>query len=341
MIPRRTVLTLIVFFLLSSMLPILKVSAATVQIAVDPVVSNVTIGDTFQINITVTNINHFTCWQLVLYYRNAILNASAVTEGPFLKSAGGLGTYFFKNITNNFNSTHGQITTYCSLLGPEEVNGNGTIVTVTLKAIGGGSTLLHMNEIKLGDEKIPPQPIPFTEVDGTVNVAGGAGNHDVAATNATSYRRVVGRGFINNITVTLENQGDFAETFNLTIRANATDIGTKEVTLSYGNSVQIIFQWNSSGFPYANYTLSAYAWPVQNETDIDDNTFVGGRSAVLIPGDIKTDGVVNILDSIVLGIAFNSHSGDPNWNPDADINGDGVPNILDAIIIGLHFLEQQ
>lgn len=62
---------------------------------------------------------------------------------------------------------------------------------------------------------------------------------------------------------------------------------------------------------------------------------------VSIPGDIKTDGVVNILDSIVLGIAFNSHSGDPNWNPDADINGDGVPNILDAIIIGLHFLEQQ
>jgi PKD repeat protein len=63
-------------------------------------------------------------------------------------------------------------------------------------------------------------------------------------------------------------------------------------------------------------------------------------------GDINGDGVVNILDAILLANAFGSHGpnydylgepASPNWNPNADLNGDGVVNILDAIILANNF----
>jgi hypothetical protein len=45
------------------------------------------------------------------------------------------------------------------------------------------------------------------------------------------------------------------------------------------------------------------------------------------------------LDAITLGNAFLTTPGSSNWNPNADINGDGIVNILDAIILGNHSLQ--
>jgi hypothetical protein len=45
-----------------------------------------------------------------------------------------------------------------------------------------------------------------------------------------------------------------------------------------------------------------------------------------------------VLDATVLSNAFLSTPSDPNWNPTADLNNDGIVNILDAIILGDHFL---
>jgi len=57
----------------------------------------------------------------------------------------------------------------------------------------------------------------------------------------------------------------------------------------------------------------------------------------ILKGDINGDGVVNILDAILMAKAFGSRSGDPNWDPRADLNNDGVVNILDAIILAGNF----
>ncbi|NWG10794.1 PKD domain-containing protein [Candidatus Bathyarchaeota archaeon] len=58
--------------------------------------------------------------------------------------------------------------------------------------------------------------------------------------------------------------------------------------------------------------------------------------------DINQDGFVNAKDAIVLGAAFGSEIGDPEYNPAADIDvegGDGFVNAKDAIILGAHFGE--
>lgn len=237
------------------------VSAATTTIHVDPPSSNVANGNTFNINITITDVNNLTGWEFKLFYLKAIVNCSAVTEGPFLKTWG--NTFHIFNITNNYNSTYGRVLAACSLTGmTATVNGSGVLATVTFKALSGGDTPLTLADTKLADEKFPSQPIAHTDVSGTVHVTGPTAIYDIAVTNVTCLKRIVGKGLPNNITVTLQNQGDFEETFNVTIRANATAVGTKQVTLANGNTTPVIFQLNTTGLSYGNYTLSAYATPL-------------------------------------------------------------------------------
>jgi hypothetical protein len=56
--------------------------------------------------------------------------------------------------------------------------------------------------------------------------------------------------------------------------------------------------------------------------------------------DINLDGYVNVKDAIILGVAFGSKLGDPNYNPNADLNGDGYINVKDAIPLGQAFLSR-
>jgi len=71
-------------------------------IFVDPQVSKVEVLETFQINISVSEVTDLAGWDFKLYYQNSILNATNVTEGLFLQTAG--GTFFFvKELTDNYN----------------------------------------------------------------------------------------------------------------------------------------------------------------------------------------------------------------------------------------------
>jgi hypothetical protein len=55
--------------------------------------------------------------------------------------------------------------------------------------------------------------------------------------------------------------------------------------------------------------------------------------------DINDDGIVDIVDIVIVALAFGSEPGDPNWNPYADLNQDGLIDIVDLVIIAIHFGE--
>jgi len=61
--------------------------------------------------------------------------------------------------------------------------------------------------------------------------------NDVAVTNVSPSKTVVGQGFSLNVNVTVENQGDFPETFNVTLQASRLDIGVVNINL-YGSAFQ-------------------------------------------------------------------------------------------------------
>lgn len=315
--------------------------------AVDPPISTVNVGDTFSVNVNVTNVANLTCWQLDLYYRNTVLNCTAAVLGPFLATGG--GTYNITTITNNFNSTHGHLLAYSSLLGlTEHVDGSGVILTVTFKAVSGGNTKLTLANTILGDEKIPPLPIPHTDYGGTVNIVGGA--HDVAVTDVTPYKTVIFQGFCGNITVTVADLGGYTETFDVTAYVNATAISTiTGVTLASGDSAIQTIVWNTTGFVKGNYNISAYASPVAGEANTANNNGTGGWVLVSMLGDLSgtipgvPDGKVDIKDVSLVAKNFGKQVPPAPSNCDVTGMNPGVPDgkidIRDVSLVAKHFGE--
>jgi hypothetical protein len=251
----------------------------------------VSLGQIFSVNVTITAVANLTAWEFRLYYLSSVLNCSGVVEGPFLKT-GGNNTFFTKMITNSYNSTHGRVIAGCALTGVVPgATGSGTLVTITFRARSGGETSLHLSNTKLGDEKIPPQPIPHTPIDGMVHVTGTI--HDVAIKAVSPFRALVGEGFSANISVNTENQGDFIETFNVAVYADlelpiGDEIVIGEQTISNlpaGALRSTTYVWNTTGVTRGNYTISATAEVVPGESDFYDNNCTDGWVLVTKVGD--------------------------------------------------------
>lgn len=313
-------------------LPSLVFADATVQVT--PSITNVNVGTVFSINVTVAAVSNLYAWEFRIYFLSAIINCTGTIEGSFLSSAG--STVFLLNITNNYNSTYGRVLVACTLLGPgKSVSGSGVLATLAFNATSNGSSNLDLQDTKLSD--INSQSIPNTAIGGRVRVGQGGAIHDLTVVNVVSLRKTVGKGYPDNITVTVLNSGDFTETFNVTLRLNGTDIITEESTLPSGAYASLIFTWNTTSFAYGTYNVSGYAWPVVNETNTADNTKIDGLVTVTIIGDINGDGTVDIYDAIQLASAFNTNPASSNWNPNADLNSDGTVDIYDAIMLANNF----
>jgi len=162
--------------------------------------------------------------------------------------------------------------------------------------------------------------------------------HDVAVTNVTSSKTVVGQGYSLTINVTIENQSETSETFNVTLYANATSIASQTVSLTIGNSTTITFTWDTSGFAMGNYTIWAYATPIPGEIQTADNTLANGSILVTIPGDVDGDLEdghydVDLFDAVKLLACYGAKEGDSNFDPNCDIDGSGQVFLFDAVIL--------
>jgi hypothetical protein len=161
-----------------------------------------------------------------------------------------------------------------------------------------------------------------------------AAGHSVAVISVMTAKTVIGQGFNCNLTVNVVDNGEYAETFRVTAYANAMAISFRQVSnLNVMCPLLLTFKWETTNLSKGNYTLSAYAWPVPDETSISDNNMTGGTVYVGTPGDLNGDGTVDIYDTIKLAGAFNSNPGSLNWNPNSDVNDDNVVDIYDAIIL--------
>ena len=106
--------------------------------------------------------------------------------------------------------------------------------------------------------------------------------HNVAIVNVVPEKTVLLQNEVSLIEVIVVNEGDYTETFNVTVYANTTIIEIKEVTLTSGDSAPITFAWNTTGFTYGKYTISAYATQLLGEAETDDNTYINGIVTIRI-----------------------------------------------------------
>jgi hypothetical protein len=162
--------------------------------------------------------------------------------------------------------------------------------------------------------------------------------HSVAVISVMTAKTVIGQGFNCNVTVNVVDNGEYAETFRVTAYANAVAISFRQVSnLNVMWPLLLTFTLETTNLSKGNYTLSAYAWPVPDETSISDNNITGGTVYVGTPGDLNGDGTVDIYDAITLAGAFNSNPGILNWSPNSDINNDNIVDIYDAITLANNY----
>jgi hypothetical protein len=169
---------------------------------------------------------------------------------------------------------------------------------------------------------------------------------DISVVGLTSQKSIVGKGFSTMINVTLNDEGNYDVISNLTVYANQVAIPNASfqmISLLSGHQTFVAFIWNTTGFNYGNYTLTAVLDAVPNETDLDDNTGYSQNVRIGVPGDVSgmtvgvPDGVTNMRDVAYLVSLFNTRPSSQNWNCNADINNDGVCNMKDIAIAVYYF----
>jgi len=158
--------------------------------------------------------------------------------------------------------------------------------------------------------------------------------HDVAITSVTASVTWVLRNETVTILVEAKNEGDYSETFTVTVYANSTELNFTSVTVASGDTTTLTFSWNTTNVALGSYTMSAQASTVPDEIDTADNTLIDGTVKVkFLLGDVNGDGKVSLFDAMVVRGVFGSEPGDPNWISEADLNRDNIIDIYDALII--------
>ena len=105
------------------------------------------VGDTFTLELSAEDVYDLAGWQFDITFNPNLLQALEIREGSFLKKDGE-STFFRKGVINN---REGEITRLSSArLSGEGVNGVGTLLSVTFKAIAGGESLLKLNNFQFG-----------------------------------------------------------------------------------------------------------------------------------------------------------------------------------------------
>jgi hypothetical protein len=164
-------------------------------------------------------------------------------------------------------------------------------------------------------------------------------NHDVTVLDVTPLKTIVGQGCKCRIKVTLTNEGDFTESFNIVVYCNATLIGTLSISNLASKALsKYTFTWNTTGFAKGKYTISAVASIVPDEIDVHDNTRVADEYVcVSIVGDLDCDRDVDLYDAVKLLSHYGCKGGMLCYDPICDIDDDGDIDLYDAVALLLHY----
>jgi hypothetical protein len=166
--------------------------------------------------------------------------------------------------------------------------------------------------------------------------------HDLAVKNVVPCKTVICQSYDAKVLVTLANLGDFTEVFNVILYAGATAIGTRSVSLSSSNQTLLVFNWNTTGFSYGNYTVTACVSPVLGEPNMANNNYTGSWVTISLMGDLTgkmgwPDGKVDKEDVDAVCKLFGISYPTPGYNLNCDINGDLKTDMKDIGIVARQY----
>jgi len=244
---------------------------------------NLTPGLEFSIDITITNVQNLWGYQYVLNYNTSILTATNFTNyilpDDFDVLAG----------ESWIDDTKGEVVVAVSSYYGAKT-GFSTVETQPLTKIdfevdGLGTTVLDISDSAFVDvyaNAIKP-PYNLIEADGKFSNTELLEVHDIAVSGVSASPTEVTAGESVTVSVTVENQGDFTETFTVTAYANETQIGEPQTVtdLAADASTSLTFTWDTTDVDGGVYVMRADA-TVPDEDDPADNVLSG--DAVTVKG---------------------------------------------------------
>jgi len=116
--------------------------------------------------------------------------------------------------------------------------------------------------------------------------------HDVAIKSVIVSKNSAVRGECVYIYVIVENQGDYVETFNVSVYANTAPVNFPQTVnnLPAKASQNLTFTWDTKNAGEGSYRIKAEASIVPSEVDILDNTLIDGIVNVKLASTIGTSG---------------------------------------------------
>jgi len=153
-----------------------------------------------------------------------------------------------------------------------------------------------------------------------------------------------------NVTVAVRNEGNFTESFNVTIYYNQTstewvNIGNQNVTdLAAGGETTLTFLWDTTGVSpsvvnhtYTVYAIKTEASEVPDEADVTNNVRIEGTVWIKMWGDVDGDGKVTGIDAAIFGGPWWSIWSWPRYNPRCDFDGNGNVKGFDAALFAANW----
>jgi len=262
---------LLIFLILSyaspiSLLPSIYLGVVTAlpeaTVSMNPSSVTASPGDSFTVDINITDAVDLYSWSVKVGWKRSLLEATIVTEGPFLKDQPD-GAIFVKKIYNNY------IDVSCTTLGNwPGVTGSGTLMSVTFNVTDTGGTVLDIYYSVLLDYNLVPMnhtvedgyfytTLPFASFTWTPHPSHSYGRPIVGETvtfNASasydpdgyivSYEwdfgdDATGTGMI--VTHAYDVAGDYIVTLNITDDDGETDTKTLDPDDPLNLPVSIIF----------------------------------------------------------------------------------------------------
>lgn len=230
------------------------------------------IGETFNIDVVITNVSDLYGWEFRLAWDPDLLNMTGAVEGIFLSSFG--STFFCYSV----NISIGCMVIDCTLLGDiEGASGDGILATITFYTESEGECLLNLYEAILIDSFEQLIPCQLTNGYGYFTQA-----HDIAITNVVFFPLTALPSDIVNINVTVHNQGSHSEMFDLTVNASSQIVGVRTVTLNTTEIGSFGFSWNTTGCEKGYYDISASTAIIEGEADTTDNSHIAEEPFILL-----------------------------------------------------------
>jgi len=305
------------------------------------------VGDTFTLNITVSNAANVGTWQLAIQW-----NATALGFVSWVLPSDHIFATKSPIAVPADNSTPGLVVAGASV-GPGQTGftGSGRIAQLTLKILaapGAGETIefdIVYEGLTVDTYLLDPNLVDLT-ASYTWNTlhykfVGPAGPppsvHDIAITKILPASNFVANDSSLSIAVTVADNGGFTETVTVSVFIdNGTNVApSQNTTLTSGTSTVLTFIWNATGWDLGSYNITAAA-PLGGDATPSDNSLKYGTPIQVTPpglfGDVNGDNVVDMKDIALIVAAYNTWPGKARWNPNCDLDQNGLVNLRDIII---------